>query len=382
MAGGTVITGTGDSRQEWSVSLNDFTDSGSPTLEKTEEGGDWVAYSQEYDSKFPEGSYGHIEVRGPKKSAVLSVSGHVKGGALRKFGFREYTTSNGPPKYFLQESASGGFPGCASRNADPKTYSGNQRYEIGQRGPTYRQNFSGDVWNTPYYSQSGSRNWKRWPGEGSTDYPVLLTPTQREWVETSDCDNKPVEDRIRFELSDELTLARIKQLVEANLSRDRYQQRWPGHWNFEGAVLFTSPDEELFVHQKYYYAFTLSIPTGYPFSQDEVLSLDFKYRILRVDMNTMRVTESTRTVTGAFRNGNSIRVPENPNEFFELSAQDGEMAVIRPAPARDQPRKDFFCHPSPVAYFKNAPKLMGRSRTVPVEPQWTNSDQFEEARSE
>jgi hypothetical protein len=382
MAGKTVITGTGDSRQEWQVAMEDLTDSGSPTLQETEHGGDWLAYSQEYDSKFPDGSYGHIEVRGPKKSAVLSVHGHVKGGALRKFGFREYTISNGPPKYFLIETASGGFPGCASKNADPKTYSGNQRYEIAQWGPTYRQSFSRDVWNSPYYSYSGGRNWKRWPGEGATDYPLVETPTMREWVETSDCDNKPVEDRIRFELSDELTLARMKQLVEANFSRERYQQRWPGHWNSEGSILFTSPDEGLFIHQKYYYYFTLSIPTGYPFSHDESLSLDFKYRILRVNMTTLRVTESTRTITVVFRNGNSLRFPENQSEFLELTAQDGEMAVIRPAPASDQPRKDFFCHPSPIAYFKNTPRMMGRSRTIPVEPQWTNSDQFEEARSE
>jgi hypothetical protein len=387
MGNGTVITGSGDSRQEWNVTLKDFRDSGSPELVETQswdgEQGDWVAYSQEYDSKFPSGSYGHIDVRGPKKSAVLSVHGHAKGGTLRKFGFREYTTSGGAPKYFLQETASGGFPGCASTNAPSKTYSGNQRYEFGQWGPTYRQNFSNDVWNTPYATRSGGKTWKRWPGEGTTDYPLVESPTMREWVDTSDCDNKPIKDRIRFDLSDELTLSRMKQFVEAKFERDRWNQhRWPGLWNSEGAILFTSKDEGLFIHQKYYYHLNLSIPEGYPFSTGETLSLDFKYRILRLNIATMRVSESTETLTVDFRNGRPKRFPENEDEFLELRANEGEFAVIRPAPAIDQPRKDFFCHPSPIAFFKNQPRMMGRSRTVPIEPQWSNSDQFEEARSE
>jgi hypothetical protein len=387
MGNTTVITGEGDSRQEWQVTVKDLRDSVSPTLEETESWGgvesEWIAYSQEHDSKFPDGSFGHIEVRGPRKSAVLSVHGHAKGGALRKFGFREYSASGGPPKYFLQEAASGGFPGCASTNAPSKTYSGNQRYEFGQWGPTYRQNFSNDVWNTPYASRSGGKNWKRWPGEGTTDYPLVESPTMREWVETSDCDNKPIEDRIRFELSDELTLSRMKQFVEAKFDGDRWSQnRWPGLWNSEGAIRFTSEDEELFVHQKYCYYFNLSIPSGYPFSPNETLRLDFKYRILRLNIATMRVSESTETLSAVFRDGRPKRFPENEDEFLELSAQEGEMAVIRPAPAIDQPREDFFCHPSPIAFFKNQQRMMGRSRTIPIEPPWTNSDQFEEARSE
>ena len=390
MAGSTVTTGTGASQQQWQVSVTDLTDSGTPRLvETTYDYGngeefinrEWLAYSQEHDSKFPAGSYGHIEVRGPKKSAVLSINGHVKGGALRKFGFREYTAANESPKYYLQESASGGFPGCAARNAPSKSYSGSQRYEIGRWGPIYLQSFSQDVWESPYYSQSGAPNWKRWPGEGLTDYPVIESATIREWIETSDCENEPVEDRIHFELSDELTLARIKQLVEANFSREYYRQQWPGHWNFEGAVNFTSPDDELYVHQKYYYYLTLSIPPDYPFSYNESLSLDFKYRILRIDMNTMHVTETIKTATGVFRNGSSLRFPSNENEFIELTANNGEMVVVRPCPASDQPKRDLFCHPAPLAYSKNIPREMGLSRTIPIEPQWTNSDQFEEDRS-
>lgn len=390
MAEGIVTTGEGASKQDWKITVREFTDSGSPTAswneDRTEE--EWSAYSREYDSKFPGGQYGYIDVRGPKKSAVLSVHGHVKGGMLRKFGFREYVPSSDKPRFYLQESASGGFPGCAERNAAPKTYSGNQRYDASQWGPRYSHTFSRDVWNSGYYSHSGGTNWQRWAIEGNSPFPDSESPTRRDWVEGSDCNNRRIEDRIVFQLSDELTLSRMKQLVEANFSRAPGQQRWPlPGWGNEAAVNFTSEDEELYVHQKFYYHFLASIPSGYAASPNETLSLPFKYRILRVNLATGRVTESTRTIQGVFRSGrgsanDSIRIPENPDSFLELTAQSGEMAVIRPAPAKDQPKRDLFCHPAPLAYFKNEPRKMPLSRTIPIEPQWDNSDQFEEKRSE
>jgi hypothetical protein len=391
MPDGTITTGEGQSKQDWKITIRELRDSGSPTAipnaEGTEE--EWVVYSREYDSKFPSGQYGYIDIRGPKKPGTLRVGGHVKGGALRKFGFREYTPSGGKPRYYLQESASGGFPGCAERNADPKTYSGNQRYDIGgQWGPRYFQNFSGDVWESGYYSHSGFPNWKRWAGEGKSPFPDTESPTMREWVEGSDCNNSRIEDRIRFQLSDELTLPRMKQLVEANFSRPAESQRWPQPWNFEGAANFTSEDEELYIHQKYYHYFLLNITNGYPFSQNERLTLSFKYRILRINLNTGRVTESTRSVSATFGQygrgiGNDyIRIPEKTDQFLELTAQSGEMAVIRPAPANDQPKRDLLCNYSPLAFFKNEPRKMRLSRTIPIEPQWRDSDEFEDKRSD
>lgn len=391
MAEGSVTTGEGASKQDWKITVREFTDSGSPTAswneDRTEE--EWSAYSKEYDSKFPSGQYGYIDVRGPKKSAVLSVRGHVKGGMLRKFGFREYVPSSDKPRYYLQESASGGFPGCAERNADPKTYSGNQRYDFAQWGPRYSQSFSRDVWNSGYYSHSGGTNWQRWQSEGNSPFPDSESPTRREWVEGSDCNDARIEDRITFQLTEELTLSRMKQLVEANFSRTPEQQRWPfPGWSNEAAVNFTSEDEELYVHQKFYHYFLVNIPSHYPFSQNERLNLSFKYRILRINLFTGRVTESTRSINATWPRagrgmGNDfMRVPEDENSFLELTAQSGEMAVIRPAPAKDQPRKDLFCHPAPLAYFKNEPRKMPLSRTIPIEPQWDNSDEFEEKRSE
>ena len=395
MPDGTITTGEGQSKQDWKITVRELRDSGSPTAIRNTHGAeDWIAYSKEYDSKFPTGQYGYIDIKGPKKSAVLSVGGHVKGGALRKFGFREYTPSGGKPRYYLQESASGGFPGCAERNADPKTYSGNQRYQIGgQWGPQYSPNFSSDVWESGYYSHSGFPNWKRWASEGSSPFPDTESPTTREWVEGSDCNNRRIEDRIRFQLSDELTLPRMKQLVEANFSRAVTAQRWPYPWNVEGAVNFTSEDEEFYAHQKYFYYLNLSIPDGYPFDRNESLSLTFRYRIVRINLTTGRVTETTRSISAAFSEprfvngvgwvgGNSVRHPENPAAFLELTAQSGEMAVIRPAPAKDQPKNQFLCHGSPLAFYKNDPRKMRLSRTIPIEPPWRDSDEFEDKRSD
>lgn len=389
MAEGNITTGEGASKQDWSITVKEFEDTGSPVAIRNNDTGadEWTATSREYESKFPGGQYGHIEVRGPKKSAVLAVGGHVRGGLIRKFGFREYMPSGDKPRYYLREAASGGFPGCAERNADPKIYSGHQRYELNEWGPRWvATGFSSDVWNSGYYSLSGVPNWRRWSTEGQSPFPDRESPTSREWVEGSDCDTRRIEDRIRFNLSEELTLSRMKQLVEANFSRT--QQRWPFPGWGEAAVNFTSEDEELYAHQKYYHYFTLSVPEDYPFSNNESFTLSFKYRILRMNLTTGRLTESTRTLSGTFprRSGyhtfTSIRVPQNENAFFELTARSGEMAVIRPSPAKEQPKRSLFCHGSPLAYFTAEQAKMPRSRTIPIEPQWSNSDQFEEKRSE
>lgn len=288
---------------------------------------------------------GTAYVAGLSSRGTLAWFGEKRGGAARKMGFLAY---DGTKTYFLRETAGGGFPGCPAQDLPALSYSGSQSYTPSPAeldnwqspphpGPV-EENFSADVPShrrsivpspVPYRGGEGIRAHLEFldPGE-------VLSATQRRWVSTVKCGDNTLQDVQTLTLSQEFTLAALRELVDPV-----YEQPWgvlpalvaPEAFDSSPvvAVNWTSEGQDYYAKVQVRGKFVFSMPPGSASIFPIPSSLSMQWKRVTTDMETGEQTELI--VDQSLAAGES--------EVIVLEAPEGKkVEIVSPTLTSDDPR--------------------------------------------
>lgn len=251
----------------------------------------------------PPEEYGETSIGGPPLRGTFEVvASQALGWDSQLEGFYGYQGTG----FFEHETASGSFAGCTELSLPPKTYSGTHGWNYvpgSYAGSTYTPGalvsagaLSADVddWGNSIASR------KSYFALGQRAGWVVTSNTVAKRESTISCEGMPVVDSLTLTLSNPVTIELVAERVEAEIANAEWGDlAVDGSSWHDGRLAFHCETDRYYGRQSLRYKLHFALPWVY----GEDTTLVFRHKVIRINIITGAVSETTVEVSKLFPAG-------------------------------------------------------------------------------